>query len=206
MWTSQNRARYDRSKLRTPLSGLVRGIVQLLAQHPADKLQIVAYPMLQLFGQNFLLVQQPILVFDQHLHPRDGILQSYRPRRGSDGFSQDIGEAGKEIDIVLIVIVLSVVVDLQHTIGRGIVLGVDDDVDGRDDTMRGVEARQLEIVVLAYIIADRWLPRDERTALWRAGIGVFDRTDDSRLPAVSCFDEKVVLRGTVAAHLGEWHV
>jgi hypothetical protein len=146
-----------------------------------------------------------VLVFDQHLHPRNGILQSYRPRRGRDGFGQDIGEAGEKIDVVLIVIVPSVIVDLQDTIRRGVVLGMDDDVDGRDDAVRGVESRQLEIVVLAYIIADRWLPGDERTALWRAGIGVFDRTDDSRLPAVSCFDEKVVLRGTVAAHLGEWH-
>jgi hypothetical protein len=106
---------------------------------------------------------------------------------------------------VLIVIVLSVIVDLQHTIGRGVVLGVNDHVDGRDDAVRGVEARQLEIVVLAYIIADRWLPGDEPTALRRARIGAFDRTDDSRLPTVSGFDEKVLLRGTVAAHLGERH-
>jgi len=47
---------------------------------------------------------------------------------------------------------------------------------------------------------------DERTPLRRARIGARDDVaHDARLPAVSGFDEKIILGGAVSAHLAERH-
>src|ERR1700694_71948 len=162
--------------------------------------------MLQLFSQDFLLVQQSVLLFDQHLHPRDGVLQGCRPRGGGDSLRQYISEAGEEIDVVLIIVVLFVIVDFQHSVRPSVVLHLNNDIDGRDNTMGGVERRQFKIIVLAHIVADRWLPSDEGTPLWRTRRRALDRSDDTGLPAVPGFDQKVVLRGAVPAHFGEWHI
>ena len=115
--------------------------------------------MLQLFGQHHLLVQQPFLRFGQDLHLLDGGLQECRAHGGGDGFGQDIGEAGEEIDVVLVIIVLLVIVDLQYALWPFLAFDDDDDdVGGRDDAVLGVEGRRFKVIVLAQIVANRWLP------------------------------------------------
>src|SRR5712664_1342996 len=60
---------------------------------------------------------------------------------------------------------------------------------------------------LAQIVADRWLLGDESTPLRRGYVGTRDDiSDDTRMPAVSGFDQKIVFFGAEAAHLGKWHV
>ena len=175
------------------------------AQHPINQLQIVAHPMLQLFGQDFFLFQQPVLLLDKDFHPLDGSLQGIGARGCRDSLRENIGKSGQEIDIVLVVIMLLVVVDLQHAIGL-VVAALDNDVDGRDDAVLGIECRQLEIVVIVQIVADRGLAGDEGTPLRRGDVGTRDDfANDTRMPAVSGLDQKVVLFGAVAAHLGKRH-
>jgi len=127
-----------RDGLDAALPGLVRRVVQLLAQHPINQLQIVAHPVLQFFGQDLLLIQQPVLLSDEDFHPLDGVLQNARARRRRDSLGKNIGKTGEEIDVVLVVIVLLVIVDLQHAIGL-VIAAFDDDVDGRDDAMLGIK-------------------------------------------------------------------
>jgi hypothetical protein len=70
----------------------------------------------------------------------------------------------------------------------------------------GIERRQLEIGVIAQIVADRGLPGDESASLRRGHVGARDDiSNDTRVPAVSGFDKKIVLFGAVTAHLGERH-
>jgi hypothetical protein len=70
-------------------------------------------------------------------------------RRGRrDGLRKNIGEALRKSISCWSLIMLLVVVDLQHAVGLVVAIP-DDDVDGRDDTLFGIERRQLEIVVAA---------------------------------------------------------
>ena len=63
-----------------------------------------------------------------------------------------------------------------------------------------------EIVVVAQIVADRRLPGDESTPLRRGYVGTRDDiSDDTCMPAMAGFDEKVVLLLAIAAHLGIRH-
>ena len=86
----------------------------------------------------------------------DGAFQQRGSRRGGDGLGHDIGKRSDEINIVLVVVVLHVAVDVEHTIRQ--IVAFDDDVNRRDDAVRGIESRQLESVLLAQVIADRRLP------------------------------------------------
>ena len=103
--------------------------------------------MLQLLGQKLLLIQQAVLLRNQHLHLFDGLLQKTCSRRRGDGLGQDIGETGEEVDVVFVVVMLPVVVDLQYVIG--LLFALYDDIHGRDDAMRAIEFRQVEPIVLA---------------------------------------------------------
>jgi hypothetical protein len=128
-----------------------------------------------------------VFLFDQGLHLLDRGLQDRHARGGGDRFGHDIGEGRKKNDILLVVIVLLVIVDLEHAIG--LTIAFDDDVDGRDDAVLGIEVWQLETGILTQIIADRWFSGGESQPLRRALIGARDNmADDARVPAISGFD------------------
>jgi hypothetical protein len=92
----------------------------------ADRFHFLGLSKLHIGGD--LLVQQSVLFLDQRLHKIDRNLQGCAPGGGRDGLGQDVGKAGEEIDVVLVVIVLLVVVDLEYSVGL-VVVALDDDVD-----------------------------------------------------------------------------
>src|ERR1700738_876748 len=72
--------------------------------------------------------------------------------------------------------------------------------------MLGVERRHHKIIGPAQIVAYRRLPGDEGAPLRRGLIGTRDDvSDDAGVPAVSGFDQKIVLRLAISAHFGERH-
>jgi hypothetical protein len=159
--------------------------------------------MLQLLGKDLLLVKQPVLFFGQDLHLLYGGPQDGCARVGGDGFGYDVREAGEKIDVVLIVIVLHVVVDFQHA--ERAVIASDDDIDGRNDPVLGVVGWQIEIVVSAQVVTDRRFAGDEGAPLRRAFVSAQgDLADDAGMPAVSSFNQKIVVLGAVSAYLAKW--
>ena len=166
-----------------------------------DRLHLLGLPKLHVRG--VLLVQQPVLFLDKGLHHIDRNLQSGAARGRRDGFCENVGEAGEKIDVVLVVIVLLVVVDLEDAVGL-VVVALDDDVDDRDDAVRGIKRRRIETCVLLQIVDDRRLTGGEGATLRRTHIGArHHMTDHAVLPAMAGDDEQVVLLGTVTAHLAE---
>ena len=104
---------------------------------------------------------------------------------------------------MLVVIVLLVVVDLEDAIWP-VVAALDDDIDDRDDAVRGIKRRRIEACVLLQIVDDGWLPGGEGASLRRTHIGARHHVaDHAVLPAITGDDEQVVLLGAVAAHFAE---
>ena len=158
--------------------------------------------MLKLLGQNILLLQQMVLFFDQVLHPVDCLLQNRGQRRRGDGLCQSVGETGEELDVVQVEIVLHVTGNLQHA--KSSLVTFDDNIDDRDDAVQGVKRRQLEILVFTQVLADRWLPGHEGSALRRVLVGKRDDlTDDALRPAAGGFNQKIVLIGAISAYVAE---
>src|SRR6202043_1013652 len=95
------------------------------------------------------------------------------------------------------------VIDFQHAPRLALLLR-DDDVQGRDDAVLGVEGRQQEARISAQISADHRLPGDEGATLRRALIGPrHDGADNAWMPPDPGFHKKIVLLGAVTANLAE---
>lgn len=83
-------------------------------------------------------------------------------------------------------------------------VALDDDIDGRDDRMVGIEGRHPLAAIPAPIDAYRGLAGDEGAALRGAAIGARgDMADRAWFPAMSRLDQQVAFRVAVAANLAE---
>ena len=175
---------------------------EMAVQHAADELQVVPDAVLQLLGQHVLLDHE-------RLGAGEGHPQGLHPLARGHRLGQDIGEAGEEGHVVLVVVVLHRTIDLEHAIGLA-AQALDDDVDGRDDAVLRIEGRQHDVTAFALvpqIVQDHRLFGDEGPALRRRMIGGrYHMADDAVPPAVACLDQQVVLRRTIAADLAEGDV
>ena len=104
---------------------------------------------------------------------------------------------------MLVVIVPLVAADLEDAEWL-VVASPDDDIDDRDDAVRGIKRRWIEARVRLQIADDGWVPGDEGASLRRRHIGARDHVaDHTVLPAMDGDDEQVVLLGAVAPHFAE---
>jgi hypothetical protein len=130
-----------------------------LARHSVDELQIVVDGVLQLLPQH-------VLRGHQHTRPRHSLTEHFGARRGGYRLGQNVGKAGQEVGIVLVVGWRDAVY-LENPEGRSFPAR-DDDIDGRDDLVLAVERRQNKAVVALHVVVDQRLVGDKGATLRRA--------------------------------------
>jgi hypothetical protein len=118
----------------------------------SDRFHLLGLTQLQIDG--VLFAQQNVFFLDQQLHVFEGHLQLFRPGGGCDRLREDVGETGKKINVVLVVIVLVVAVDLENPI-RPVIAALDDDIDNGNHAMCGIKRRQIEIGIVFQVVTYR---------------------------------------------------
>ncbi len=135
----------------------------------------------------------------------DADLRRCLPGGRCDGLRQNVGEAGEKIDVVPAVIARPIGADLKYAV-RLVIVILDDDVDDRDDAMRGIERRQFATIPVLQITHDRRFTGREGAPLRRSHIGTRHDMADDRIPAAMAGDDdKIVLLGAILPNLAEGH-
>src|ERR1700722_4195323 len=106
--------------------------MKLPVKHSVDKLEVVADAVVQLSCENGLLIQKSPLFFDKrHLCFEQPVLVMSLGRydtaalRRFDRSCQNIGKAGQEVDVVLVIGLRYRAVDFQHAIRLSVRLNND---------------------------------------------------------------------------------
>src|SRR5216684_2926257 len=109
------------------------------------------------------------------------------------------------MDVVPVVIARLIGADLKYAV-RLVIVILDDDVDDRDDAVRGIARRQSATIPVLQITHDRGFTGRERAPLWRSHIGArHDMADDLIPPAMAGDDDKIVRLGAILPNLAEGH-
>src|SRR3984893_4045216 len=123
----------------------------------------------------------------------DADLQRRLPGGRRDSLRQHVGETGEEMDVVPVVIARPIGADLKYAVGLVTVI-LDDDVDDRDNTVRGIERRQFATIPVLQITRDRSFAGREGAPLRRSLIGArHGMADDLIPPAMAGDDDKLVV-------------
>ena len=129
------------------------GQLRVAGQHGVDELEVVADAVLQLLGQDIAFGDEAVFFGDGGFHRLDGALEEGVAFAGGDGFGEDVGEAGEEVDVVDVVGGLFGAVDFEDAEG-GSVEPADQDVDGGDDVVLGVEGGEIVVLGLVEVVDD----------------------------------------------------
>src|SRR5713226_6720182 len=109
------------------------------------------------------------------------------------------------MDVVPVVIARLIGADLKYAV-RLVIVILDDDVDDRDDAVRGIARRQSATIPVLQITHDRGFTGRERAPLWRSHIGARHGIADYLIPpAMAGDDDKIVVLGAVLPNLAEGH-
>src|SRR5713226_3394906 len=109
------------------------------------------------------------------------------------------------MDVVPVVIARLIGADLKYAV-RLVIVILDDDVDDRDDAVRGIARRQSATIPVLQITHDRGFTGRERAPLWRSHIGARHGIADYLIPpAMAGDDDKIVRLGAILPNLAEGH-